>query len=926
MRSIVSGLAICLILLLAAPAALRANGEWQTRTTANGLASNAVTALAIDPEGRVWVGTTRGITLLDHGRRRTYTVADGLAENWITAIALDRVGRVWCGTYGGGLSVWDGQRWATFDSANSGLPSDWVTALAADGLGRIWAGTLGGGVSVVDGSRWTSYRAHDSGLPSDWISALAVGPQDEVWIGLSGRGVCRLAGSELLCFAEADSGLLDDDVTSLAVASDGSLWVGTEEGLAAYDTAGSWWRWAGAANLPGKRVRALSVDAAGRLWVGTGGGLSMYDGQNWRSYTRADGLAHDVVGAIAVGGSRVLVGTLGGGLSVLGAGEPESDPAYPVVLVHGWRGPDSDRLEESEFKYLARWLESDGRTVHYATGVHPDNTLHQNARALAENIARVKAATGAAAVDIIAFSMGGLNTRAYLESALYAGDVHQVFIMGTPHAGVTMWKTFLLHEIAHWSDEPSARELLPEQVALFNQSHEQSWGVPYTLFAGAVQADDLPPLFRFLPPSDGLISAWSAHELRRPGVRYVATDDLHAWSDETFLLDISSFLWPSDTYRGLLRPLLRGDDPQPEMAAHPGWALLPEEAHSPLVSGQIAPGQAVTHSLEIDEVGAHRIYARWQRGDLEFGLVDPTGRTYQPDDAASDDASYFALDFADFASFVITDAVTGAWSCRLKAPASPGDKLGYALYAVLDSQLRLEVVQDRTWYRQGETVNLMARLMDRDAAMPGADVKAEIYDPSHRSFSLPLHDDGQHGDGEIGDGLYGARWVATGPGGYYPLFLSANGLREGVAFARGAEGVIVVSRGTAELLGSNRDRARDLDLDGAWDCLEVAVAVGVHTGGDFLLAAQLTDLRGRMIGSVTLPIALGPGLRVVPLRFPGEWIHRHGANGPYLVAGLMLLDENGAATPLDQAMTFATDPYDWRGFSPGESAPAERTR
>ena len=50
-------------------------------------------------------------------------------------------------------------------------------------------------------------------------------------------------------------------------------------------------------------------------------------------------------------------------------------------------------------------------------------------------IARVKAETGAQKVDIVAHSMGGLLTRAYIQSAEYAGDIGRFAMVGTPNEG-----------------------------------------------------------------------------------------------------------------------------------------------------------------------------------------------------------------------------------------------------------------------------------------------------------------------------------------------------------------------------------------------------------------------------------------------------------------------------------------------------------
>lgn len=892
---------------------------WSVYTAADGLASNAILALAVAPEGCLWAGTTRGLSRFDGHRWTALDTSQSLGEEWVTSLVVDGRGTVWCGTYGSGLGVWDGQRWRTFTCEDSGLASDWITALALGSGGQLWIGTLGGGVQRFDGQSWTTYTGANSCLPMDSISALAADAEGTLWVGTSGGGVCRLAAEDCWCYRTTDSSLANDYITALALGADGRLWIGTEEGLSALDTAdGVWWRWGKGSGLPDVRISALLWDKQHRLWVGTGKGLALREGQTWARYTRQAGLGHNVISALAADADgNIWVGTLGGGVNRLGQVKKALPSPRPVVLVHGWRGPESDRIEDSEFKFLRRWLEQDGHPVFYATGIHPANTLHENARQLRKSIARAKAATGASQVDIIAFSMGGLNARAYIESVLYANDVHACLILGTPHAGVHLWKTFLLHEIAHWSDEPSARELLPEHVAWFNRTHHNGWDVPYLLGAGVAKAEELPPLFEFLAPSDGLISAWSAHALEGPAVRYITTDDLHAWSDETILLEIPSFFWPNDTYRLHLRPALRDEEGTEESRNRPAWQSLPAEAHSPLFSGEIAAGQVVTHVLHLDATGTNRFYARWQEGELTFRLRDPTGKSIDPESAEdADDVAYFALPFANFASYVITDTLTGAWICHLEAPETLPQPAGYALYAVLDSSLRMRVGVEREVYCRGELAVLTATLTQEGKPLPGADVSAAIYLPDHKAIALTLYDDGQHGDSAAEDGVYGNKWTVIGPGGYYPLFISARGASGGSRFERGAEGVLVVSPETATLTGYLQEEARDGDGDGLYETLAVEVGVEVVRGGDFLLSGQLLTQEGERVASVTLPLRLERGRHTITLSFAGGMIRRHRRSGPYRIAGLSLMDISGAAVPLDQGPTLSTRNYLWHAFGP----------
>lgn len=69
-------------------------------TMVDGLLSDAIFALAEDRRGRIWIGTGRGVQILDpdNGRLRRMTTAHGLAGDRIHHLHLDRRGRMWVAT------------------------------------------------------------------------------------------------------------------------------------------------------------------------------------------------------------------------------------------------------------------------------------------------------------------------------------------------------------------------------------------------------------------------------------------------------------------------------------------------------------------------------------------------------------------------------------------------------------------------------------------------------------------------------------------------------------------------------------------------------------------------------------------------------------------------------------------------------------
>lgn len=121
-------------------------------STAQGLNSNDVRAIAVDRRGDVWVGTTLGVNVLSNTSAiptspdplLSLSSVFTLRQQSINAILVDPLNQKWIGTNEGLLLVnSDGSRLlATLDSKNSPLLSDRVQSLAMDeNAGIIYVGT-----------------------------------------------------------------------------------------------------------------------------------------------------------------------------------------------------------------------------------------------------------------------------------------------------------------------------------------------------------------------------------------------------------------------------------------------------------------------------------------------------------------------------------------------------------------------------------------------------------------------------------------------------------------------------------------------------------------------------------------------------------------------------------------------------------------
>jgi ligand-binding sensor domain-containing protein len=194
----------------------------------HGLTGDAVTALAADPEGGLWVGTTAGLSRLHAGEWTCpgdpSGATEGLFPGPVTSLAVDRRGRLWVGTPQG-LWEYAGESWRRH-GAETGLAADAVTALLMDRAGRLWVGTERG-VSRQEGETWVTLGTRQ-GLVSDRVLTLFEDARGWIWVGTQ-EGVSFFDHEVWGAFGEQD-GLPSPRIVAIAEA-DGALWFGTGEGL-----------------------------------------------------------------------------------------------------------------------------------------------------------------------------------------------------------------------------------------------------------------------------------------------------------------------------------------------------------------------------------------------------------------------------------------------------------------------------------------------------------------------------------------------------------------------------------------------------------------------------------------------------------------------------------------------------------------------
>jgi diguanylate cyclase (GGDEF)-like protein len=329
---------------------------------AEGLGNLAVSALAQDAAGYLWVGTENGLFRFDGAGFRHYGRDEGLDDNAVSALFGTRSAGMWVATYdrffhvdgdrlvpvlfeGKPIGVWPGQplaesadkrvllvaddgRLLTVAPRGSGsdvrpvfTPAQQhatpalakIVSVFADADGSLWMGCRqalchagSGGVAVTDDK---------DGLPADAWTSIARDPQGTLWVRSATRVFAMPAGAHR--FEDRTPPGVGKRVlrTELYVDPNGRVLTNDDAGIVRWEQ-GQWQAFGAQQGLRvGGGVTAILQDHEHGMWLGTlGRGLVHWLGYgNLENWTTAEGLPDDVVISVQRDAHGILhVGTRSG--------------------------------------------------------------------------------------------------------------------------------------------------------------------------------------------------------------------------------------------------------------------------------------------------------------------------------------------------------------------------------------------------------------------------------------------------------------------------------------------------------------------------------------------------------------------------------------------------------------------------------------
>ena len=270
--------------------------------TADGIAFRTGEPLVVDLEGTFWFGTASGLMRWRPRSSSAYVPpalqpASGL--NGVTAIALAPDGSVWVGMIrsGPGLGLEQLQQGAWKPVAMPGLDGSSlaVTALAVDHGRAMWIGTENGGLYHVAGTQVDRFLRAD-GLTADSVTGFYEDREGNMWV-VTPEGIDCFRKTPAISFSTRE-GLTANQAASVAAGRDGSVWIGNQGGLDVLrDRRVS--SIVPRTGLPGVSITSLLEDHAGRVWVGVDNGLHVFEHATFRPILDRDGRALGIIRSLA---------------------------------------------------------------------------------------------------------------------------------------------------------------------------------------------------------------------------------------------------------------------------------------------------------------------------------------------------------------------------------------------------------------------------------------------------------------------------------------------------------------------------------------------------------------------------------------------------------------------------------------------------
>lgn len=212
------------------------------------LQDNYVTSICQTPDNKIWVATTRGVSVIEGNtliksfvyEKGSRACPGGLRTDYILS---DHHGDVWIGTDANGLSRYRSST-STFDyfdnvaNNQSSLGSNKINVLFEDSKNRLWISCSGSGLDLFEPAKQNFiHYTEKNGLPGNEVTGITEDKNGRLWV-TTDKGLSHFdPGTNVFKNFNKEDGLLSNQFSMHAIctnAATGNIYAGTNKGLIAF--------------------------------------------------------------------------------------------------------------------------------------------------------------------------------------------------------------------------------------------------------------------------------------------------------------------------------------------------------------------------------------------------------------------------------------------------------------------------------------------------------------------------------------------------------------------------------------------------------------------------------------------------------------------------------------------------------------------
>ena len=263
---------------------------------------NEVSVIFEDRDGRIWVGTDLGLSVLKNDKWTVFNQMDGIKLNAIKDIKQTANGNLWIATLYG-LIEWDGE------NAILHWEGKKFYEICIQKNNLLWCGEESF-LHQYDGNNWQSWPIEDHASGRRKVLSMDYDSVGNIWCGTN-AGVYVFDGNDWINKYELEIGMRCDTISSLVIdKTNQQIHIGTPKGSSVLKN-NIWSPIKRTAGMPSINITCIEYDGK-NIWGGTNNGLFKINDQENAVSIESSKLINDSINDLSWNNSNLWIATNSG--------------------------------------------------------------------------------------------------------------------------------------------------------------------------------------------------------------------------------------------------------------------------------------------------------------------------------------------------------------------------------------------------------------------------------------------------------------------------------------------------------------------------------------------------------------------------------------------------------------------------------------